>query len=77
MKILLVTGRVAEPIVRKYGEGCDVFVCPISVAAFLTPIMIANYLIKGNIRDYDLILIPGLVRGSIEEIEEATGIPTF
>jgi len=77
MKILLVTGRVAEPIVRKYGEGCDVFVCPISVAAFLTPKMIANYLIKGNIRDYDLILIPGLVRGSTEEIEEATGIPTF
>lgn len=77
MKILLVTGILAEPLVRRYGNGCDVFVCPVSVAAFLTPRMIVNCLKKVPVSDYDLILIPGLVRGSAQEIEDAIGIPTF
>ncbi|KUH33234.1 dihydropteroate synthase [Thermococcus celericrescens] len=78
-RILLVTGRLAEPLVRKYGEGCDVFVTPVSVAAFLTPEMIAGYLKKAGIKseDYDLILIPGLVRGSARLIEDELGIPAF
>jgi len=79
MKILLVTGRLAEPLVRKYGKGCDVFVAPVSVAAFLTPKLIVHYLKKACIssEDYDLILIPGLVRGSAQEIEDEIGIPAF
>ena len=79
MRILLVTGRLAEPLVKKYGQGCDVFVTPVSVAAFLTPEMIVRYLKKGGIRskDYDLILIPGLVRGSAQLVEDELGIPTF
>ena len=78
-KILLVTGKLAEPLVRKYGKGCDVFVTPVSVAAFLTPELIVRYLKKAGIRgeDYDLILIPGLVRGSAELIEDELGIPAF
>ncbi|ASJ04829.1 dihydropteroate synthase-like protein [Thermococcus barossii] len=78
-RILLVTGRLAEPLVRKYGQGCDVFVTPVSVAAFLTPEMIAGYLKKAGIKseDYDLILIPGLVRGSAQLIENELGIPAF
>ncbi len=78
-RILLVTGRLAEPLVRKYGEGCDVFVTPVSVAAFLTPALIARYLKKAGIRseDYDLVLIPGLVRGSAQIIEDELGIPAF
>ncbi|CAB49178.1 dihydropteroate synthase-like protein [Pyrococcus abyssi] len=77
MKILLVTGRLAEPLVRKYGKGCDVFVAPVTVAAFLTPRMIADFLEKAGVKGYDMILIPGLVRGSTEVIEERIGIPTF
>ncbi|WP_297417344.1 dihydropteroate synthase-like protein [Thermococcus sp.] len=78
-RILLVTGRLAEPLVRKYGKGCEVFVTPISVAAFLTPELIVHYLRKAGVRseDYDLILIPGLVRGSAQVIEDELGIPTF
>lgn len=45
-RILLVTGKLAEPLVRKYGRGCDVFVAPVSVAAFLTPELIVRYLKK-------------------------------
>lgn len=78
-RILLVTGKLAEPLVRKYGKGCDVFVAPVSVAAFLTPELIVRYLKKAGIKseDYDLILIPGLVRGSVQLIEDELGIPTF
>ena len=78
-KILLVTGRLAEPLVRKYGEGCDVFVTPVSVAAFLTPELIVHYLKRAGIKsgDYDLILIPGLVRGSAQVIEDELRVPTF
>ncbi|ASJ00323.1 dihydropteroate synthase-like protein [Thermococcus gorgonarius] len=78
-RILLVTGRLAEPLVRKYGKGCDVFVTPVSVAAFLTPELIARYLKKAGIKseDYDLILIPGLVRGSAQIIEDELGISAF
>ncbi|WP_457741831.1 dihydropteroate synthase-like protein [Thermococcus sp.] len=79
MRILLVTGKLAEPIVKKYGKGCDVFVTPVSVAAFLTPELIVRYLKKSGIKseDYDLILIPGLVRGSAQLIEDEIGIPAF
>ena len=79
MRILLITGKLAEPLVKKYGKGCDVFVTPISVAAFLTPKLIAGYLKKAGVKseDYDLILIPGLVRGSAQIIEDELGIPTF
>ncbi len=79
-RILLVTGKLAEPLVRKYGRGCDVFVAPpVSVAAFLTPELIVRYLKKAGIKseDYDFILIPGLVRGSAQIIEDELGIPTF
>ncbi len=79
LKILLVTGRLAEPLVRKYGKGCDVFVTPMSVAAFLTPELIVHYLKRAGIKrgNYDLILIPGLVRGSAQVIEDELGVPTF
>ncbi|BAD84508.1 Pterin-binding protein [Thermococcus kodakarensis KOD1] len=78
-RILLVTGKLAEPLVRKYGRGCDVFVAPVSVAAFLTPELIVRYLKKAGIKseDYDFILIPGLVRGSAQIIEDELGIPAF
>ncbi|ASJ02688.1 dihydropteroate synthase [Thermococcus profundus] len=78
-RILLVTGRLAEPLVRKYSEGYDVFVTPVSVAAFLTPELIARYLKKAGVKseEYDLILVPGLVRGSAQLIEDELGIPAY
>jgi len=76
MKILLVTGKLAESLVRKYGKGCDVYVAPVTVAAFLTTEMVARYLSKTSI-NADLILLPGLCRGSAEIVEKVTGIPTF
>ncbi|WP_202320101.1 dihydropteroate synthase-like protein [Archaeoglobus neptunius] len=56
MKILLVTGRLAEEMVRKYGKGADVYVCDIDVAAFITPSLLEDVDLTG----YDLVLVPGL-----------------
>ncbi|MDI3498715.1 dihydropteroate synthase-like protein [Archaeoglobus sp.] len=56
MRILLVTGRLAEEMVRRYGEGAEVKVCDIDVAAFITPSMLEDADLSG----YDLVLVPGL-----------------
>lgn len=81
-RILVVTGRVAEGIVRRavvYSgtKHCvEVVATPVPIAAFLTTDYIALYL-KGlgvGPSDYDYILLPGLARGSGRVIEDAIGI---
>ncbi|MET1123986.1 MAG: dihydropteroate synthase-like protein [Archaeoglobaceae archaeon] len=60
MRVLLVTGRLAEKLVRKYGEGADVLVVDIDVAAFITP----KHLEEVDLSRYDLVLVPGLTAGN-------------
>ncbi len=80
VKALIITGRLAEEhaknIAKKYNQ--DVFVFDIDVAAFLKPKQIAKRLksfLKG--RKYDVILVPGLIKGDLNIIEKETGIATF
>ena len=40
MKVLLVTGRFAEDLVRPFAGGADVLVVDVDVAAFITPRML-------------------------------------
>ena len=81
-RILIITGRLAEPIIRRVlaeartEHEVDVLVTPVQVAAFLTSEYIARYLRERGVRGYDYILIPGLARGSGRVVEEATGIKT-
>lgn len=81
MKVLVVTGRLAEKSVKRYtsesGMDADVVVLPVSVAAFITPRFAADVLKALGIRGYDLILMPGVVQGDVTTVETATGIPTF
>jgi len=74
MRLLLVTGRLAQRDVEKvaveakrYGLKCDVLTLPISVAAFITPKILYNSL-KDKCLDYDMIIVPGMARGSYEEL---------
>jgi dihydropteroate synthase-like protein len=81
LKVLLVTGRLARESVEKAasqsGIDFDVIELPVSVAAFLSPEAIAEQL-KGKIsKDYDIILVPGLVPGDTHIIEDEIKIPTF
>ncbi len=71
MRILLVTGKLAEKMVRKYGRGADVHVCDIDVAAFITPKHLADL----DLRGYDLVLVPGLTYNSDwESFERERGV---
>ena len=79
MRVLIVTGRLAEDSVKRYTTGLDmdvdVRVLPVSVAAFITPEAAAKSL--ASVKGYDLILLPGTIRGDVTTVEEATGTPTY
>ncbi len=55
----------------------DIRALPISVAAFMTPEYAAGALSDLESGDYDVILLPGMVRGDVSPVEEATKIPVF
>ncbi|MEM4694759.1 MAG: dihydropteroate synthase-like protein [Ignisphaera sp.] len=84
-RILIVTSRLAEPIVREAvalsntKHHVEILVAPVDVAAFLSTDYIAKLLLSRGIKkgDYDYILVPGLARGSGRVVEEAIGIKTF
>lgn len=84
MRILLVTGKQAEKIVREVVSSTstrhyvDILVLPIPVIALASTSYIAKQLVKQGVKrgDYDLIIIPGMCSGSTRVIEEATGIKT-
>ncbi|MCJ7573465.1 dihydropteroate synthase-like protein [Candidatus Bathyarchaeota archaeon] len=81
MRVLAVTGLLAEDIVKRSasetGKEIDVVSLPVTVAAFITPEYAANLLKRLDLRNYDMILMPGSVQGDVSSVEEATGIPTF
>jgi dihydropteroate synthase-like protein len=81
VKVLVVTGKLAfETVSHNVAESkYDVEVRPlsVSVAAFITPEFAAQSLVKAGVKGYNLILLPGTVRGDVTPVEEATGIPTF
>ena len=78
MKVLFVTGKLAERALRRTLDGMapdfayEVAVMKITVAALMTPEWIAKFL--GPPPNTDLILIPGLCRGEVGVLAEATGV---
>jgi len=81
MGVLLVTGKLAESIVRKYAEDSGletkVVALPFAVAALMTSRYISTHLKSLDMAGIDLILVPGLVKGDVSGISEDTGIPVF
>ena len=79
MKILFVTGGLAERALRRTLQGMeaefewDVAVMKITVAALMTPEWIAKFLEPSP--DCDRIMIPGLCQGDSEPVAKATGLP--
>ena len=67
MKVLLITGLLAQETVEHYAKQSQietkVMVLNVPVAAFLTPQTISQSLKQAKVNDFDLILVPGLVRG--------------
>ncbi len=81
MKVLLVTGQLAEDIVKCYSKESSVethvVALKIAVAAFLTPQTIIDELRGMDLSGFNMILVPGLVRGDTAAIAKATGVPAF
>ena len=80
-KILIVTGLLAEDTIKKQIKKsqvkADVLVLPIQVAALLTPSYILRKLREFNVKDFNLILVPGMIKGSVAEISKSLGVAVF
>lgn len=81
MKVLLVTGKLAEEIVKQYSEQSNIEVHVVAlnvpVAAFLTAETIVEGLKGRNLTGFDMILVPGFSRGDTAYISDAVGVPAF
>jgi dihydropteroate synthase len=79
MKVLFVTGRLAEPLLRETLAGMraafepEVAVLGISVAALMTTDWVARFLKVGH--DVDRILLPGHAQGDVALLEKRFGVP--
>jgi dihydropteroate synthase-like protein len=79
--VLLITGLLAEKAVERYAKESsvetEVFALKVPVAALLSPQQIAQAIKEECISDFDVILVPGLIRGDTAIIADAVGTPTF
>jgi dihydropteroate synthase-like protein len=80
-KVLLITGTLAEDAVKFYARESNVNTKTVAlktpVAALLTPETIAKGIKDVDVKGFNLILVPGLVRGDTSVITKAFGIQTF
>ncbi len=80
-KILLVTGRLAEPIVREASKKIpqtydyDIYVLPIDVAALINSKLLNKHLATlENLMEYDYIMVSGAIQDSMEELSRKLGL---
>jgi dihydropteroate synthase-like protein len=81
LKVLLITGLLAEKAVKRYAKESSVETkvqaLNVAVAALLSPEQIAKAIKKTRAGNFDMILVPGLIRGDTSVIADAVGTPTF
>ena len=79
MKILLVTARNAAPEVRRIAKSltipAEVRVCPVDVAALISPEEMAAALLGGSLRGVSEIIVPGSIPWDVSCIAARTKIP--
>lgn len=81
MKVLLITGLLAENIVKEYAKQSrtptNVIALKKPVAALLNPPFIIQELKKFTLKDFDLVLVPGQIFGDVKAVSEELNIPVF
>ncbi len=83
LKVLLVTGKLAEKSVHESVKRSEVDyeikTLPFDVASLIPIKNIIKQLEKEDLRGrgFDLILVPGLIKGDTKEIGEKLGLPVF
>ena len=74
MKALLITGQLAEDAVKRHAQESsvkiEVLALKVPVAALLTAEIIAQALKNVKRKDFDVVLVPGLIRGDARVISE-------
>ncbi|KXA89287.1 hypothetical protein AKJ39_04615 [candidate division MSBL1 archaeon SCGC-AAA259J03] len=80
-KILLITGRRAEDLVKKNATQARietvVRVLPISIASFINLSLFLRELKNEDLGEFSMILVPGLVEFDLKKAEEEIGTPVF
>ena len=80
-KVLVVTGELAESMVKKYSAESsvrtEVKTLPVSVATFLTNDLLIRELRGLEKGKYSLLMLPGLVRSDLAKVEREIGLPTY
>ncbi|WP_461461389.1 dihydropteroate synthase-like protein [Methanobrevibacter sp.] len=84
MKILIITGNLAYPgikeVIKDSSEEIILHKADTQVAAFLTPNKIIKEIrenFQNELDTIDMILVPGLIRRSTDEINKEFNIPAF
>lgn len=81
MKVLIITGTLAEETIREQvkdlEQEVDVLALPVTVASFITPRYAARQLASHDLSKYDMIIMPGNISGDLNIIEEATDVPVY
>ncbi|MEB3766080.1 MAG: hypothetical protein GSR77_07965, partial [Desulfurococcales archaeon] len=89
MRIGIVTSKNAEPLIKSVLVHLDpeiankidisIITLPVPAISHLDTSTLARLLLlqKDKLEDIDILLIPGLCRGSAHIIEEATGVTTY
>jgi len=81
VKALLITGKLAYPIVKEVAKKiknvkAEVKALNYPVASLMSVQYILENIKNDNLKDFDIIVLPGLVFGDAKIIEEETGIKT-
>ncbi|WP_407375925.1 dihydropteroate synthase-like protein [Methanobrevibacter sp.] len=85
MKVLIITGELAYPLIKEVvSDSKEDIIVHIAdntqVAAFLTPRQIIKEIktcFSNQLDEIDMILVPGLIKKGTREITKELGIPTF
>ncbi len=80
MKVLLITGKLAEDRVRAIAGkyGIDVYTFNVNVASFITPgKIIREFKGTGFIKNYDVLIVPGTIGGNLNTVERELEIKAF
>jgi len=69
--------EIIRDYINPFTDRVQVINLPISIAAFITPEFIIRNLKEMDLSSFDCIIVPGLMQGSTQPIEDYFNIPTF
>jgi len=80
-KILLITGKTASEITKKYAKlsktPSEIHICNTDVAALISRELIVKELAGKNLNNISTIIVPGQLKGDVTIISDKLGIPCF